>query len=764
MIHTALFSRLLAIVAALALGIQAQEQHGSVDSVLARANVALASGDTAAALSLLEAAEEAHEDDVRVQAELAWIHAARASDIATDFSERRTAEEYAQRALRADPQNTRALAALASVRLKQHSTIAAGKLLARAFDSPGFVQLPPALKADLYYLEGQRWAWRVSAFKDLVLPPMGLAVTSPSCLAYGVFCRAFAHPAQFNEQLEAAQPLEQVAADEKERMIAAYRQALEANPGHLPALAELLGVLAGSGTWPEYLEAARCGVEARPDAGIVHLWLGLGLHRTGETESAAVSFAKGLALLDAGESQSYTNPLILLTEDDSAEVASAAVQKDEYERVYWAKADPLYLTPSNERWVEHIARIVYADLQFASRSGRKRGSETDPGRVFLRYGPPRAIWSVARDRSKETDPLSIAKAFELMECGVAFEKSAEDYAAPDMTACQQLETQVSFSLHGGGRWIFWNYFPDRPTLVFSRNLSFTDPEFLAGSYSENYVREVRERVPSHYEHFDRVLEIEHQLVRFKGDRPDITSVETYVRFPIDELSRPSSRWTRIGLFFFDRTYREKYEWQREVPAREGSRRLLLTQDLPPGYYDYSIEAYDTLANSIATARGSLATQRYPLDTLTVSDLLVADNVAVLARPTKRREQLRISGSTDLEFESWDPVWLYWETYGLQAVDGLVRYEVSLDVRDETERSVVVTVLRAIGDLLGGRATGTTVGWTREVEVQELDRTIDWLQLGELEPGRYRIVASVRDLVSGSTARAERYIRIKKEEQ
>ncbi len=71
---------------------------------------------------------------------------------------------------------------------------------------------------------------------------------------------------------------------------------------------------------------------------------------------------------------------------------------------FWKKRDPTPLTSQNEFAIEHFKRIRYADDHFSARPGQK-GSDTDQGRVHIKYGLPTDI---------ERSPFSATgKAFEI---------------------------------------------------------------------------------------------------------------------------------------------------------------------------------------------------------------------------------------------------------------------------------------------------------------------------------------------------------------
>lgn len=724
--------------------------QSSADRILARVRTQAAAGDTAGAVSTLEAALSPLGEDPALLAELGWLQAIHASSQPTEFRERASAERDATRAWKLEPDAVRPLVTLAEVRLKQGRYGESMRMLDRAASKPGFSSTEPELRAEWHYVEGRVLERHVRDFDGLVRRPDGLEVSTPGCNAIGLFCEDFSHPIQFNEMLAGEPSLEGLVSDERARMIEAFRSAAELDVTHTRALSRLLLALVDGKAWGEYLRYARRGVAANPKSALAHLWLGLGLHRTGAEVRAQWEFESGLALLPKPERSRYTDPRVLETAEDSARTTEL-MQRDgraEVERVLWARSDPLYLTGSNERWVEHLARVTYADLKFAPEAKGFPGSETDAGRIYVRYGPPRAIWSVVRDRTKEVDP----------------ERQARILAAIDALCLKEqcLRGAGYTTPQGGGRYIFWNYAPDRPSLVFTRDQGLSNLEFMPDAYSERYAQEVRARLPSIYEPFPRKLDLPHQIARFKGGAPDTTVVETYGALPLAGLTGSAEDSVQVGSFFFDAGHTESYRWTGTV--RAGGRDTVplgLKTKLPLGYYDYSLEAYDPRREAVARARGSLVTRRYALDTLSLSDVLVADRIDPRREdlPADTRKDLKIQGSADLAFGAGEPVGLYWETYGLTTEGGVARYRVTIEVRDAEDHSLPVRVLSAIAGVFGGGQPRPRLSWTREVDLAERDRAIDWIVLRDLSPGEGRVVVTVHDLVAGTAATAERYLSV-----
>ena len=61
--------------------------------------------------------------------------------------------------------------------------------------------------------------------------------------------------------------------------------------------------------------------------------------------------------------------------------------KRKFLQAFWKKRDPTPDTPLNERLRDHLMRMKYSDDTFTAQPG-KLGSDTDKGRIYVKYGPP----------------------------------------------------------------------------------------------------------------------------------------------------------------------------------------------------------------------------------------------------------------------------------------------------------------------------------------------------------------------------------------
>lgn len=270
----------------------------------------------------------------------------------------------------------------------------------------------------MLYLHGRALEDRLRDGLGLVSAP-ALPLSSPECGGLGdeLFCLNFARPFHFNSILYQAADLSGAVSGLLQEVIRLYRAALGYAAGYLPAAKRLLTLFHDEGRWSEYLAEAEDVVRSQPDSGWSYLLLGLGLARSGRLEAAARAFQRALELLPASERRFFEDPERLLRERE-AECYVTLTGRDQaaYRAVYWRKADPLHLTPVNERRLEHLAPMVYADIRFSAPEVGLRGWDTDRGDVYVRYGPPRRIFQVRRESQKEINPALTTAATDLLKC------------------------------------------------------------------------------------------------------------------------------------------------------------------------------------------------------------------------------------------------------------------------------------------------------------------------------------------------------------
>jgi len=116
----------------------------------------------------------------------------------------------------------------------------------------------------------------------------------------------------------------------------------------------------------------------KPDLAEPYFMLSLALNAQGDDEHARIAFTHGLNRLVMDER--YLRAGFVFHE--------VAIQSEDALERAWAPEDPLLLTPTNERLMEHYQRVAYANLRFSEDAEMRGGWESDRGRVYIRYGAP----------------------------------------------------------------------------------------------------------------------------------------------------------------------------------------------------------------------------------------------------------------------------------------------------------------------------------------------------------------------------------------
>lgn len=728
-------------------GSDAHSQEAAAPELYREAESRLARADTLGALAALLELTEAEAEYAAGWGLLGMVLAEKAGGVATDFLERQQAEKALKRALTLDPGNPAYLAALAKLMRKQQIYLDARRVLGRAVDATE--ERPEAISgralADLLFEQGLYHEDQYLDTWHLMFAP-NLPVGGP-CREAPTFCLNFDDPRAFNEYLIHASDLSEFAEDDFRRMEEAFREALSADPSHAKAFRRLAIHLVDRGEYRDAIQLAELHEAAAPASPWSHLVLGLVRQRMGNDSLAEVEFDRGLALAPPEIAEHYRDVSLILREDQ-AEAYSRANEaaRRRVETKLWRQSDPLYLTEENEVRVEHLARVAFADVMYEDPSEGIWGSDTEQGAIYVRYGPPLRIWKIRRDASRELTAGDLAA----LEAGPPFE--------PRQTTD-----------HGGGRWIFWNYGSDVPNFIFQRQLRYRRAKHVFSSASKAWEEELRERHPAHYRTV--VIEIPVQVARFRGATEDEVAVEVHSELPLEGLAHDIDLETgsiETGLFLLDPDGDEVFREVEEAILRyedSSSRNNLRSWRviLPPGgELTAAVEVHDRTTDRAAAARATFFWTPFPNDSLSVSDILLAERVRPLAADPLRRGDYDVIPNPGRRYSQNQAVHLYYEVYGLRADgEGYASYEVSLAVKVRSLRrgGGIEALLGLLADTWGFSVVGddrVELRYEREVMLEGHDRAIEYLSLdlGKAPAGEYEIELKVwdrqQDRVAGRT--------------
>jgi GWxTD domain-containing protein len=121
------------------------------------------------------------------------------------------------------------------------------------------------------------------------------------------------------------------------------------------------------------------------------LLLGMAHCERRDIPSSAEAFYRALEAMDEETRGRYTSMELLAGPEDLKRISEAKpAEADAQTALFWRKRDPNPATEVNERLIEHVARVAFADLHFSIPRLGRVGSQTTRGEVYIRYGRPLA--------------------------------------------------------------------------------------------------------------------------------------------------------------------------------------------------------------------------------------------------------------------------------------------------------------------------------------------------------------------------------------
>jgi GWxTD domain-containing protein len=488
------------------------------------------------------------------------------------------------------------------------------------------------------------------------------------------------------------------------RAVDGLTRALEADSSRVESYAALLRLHARTGDWPEAFRVARQMARHRPDNPNAWLWLGLAEQRLGNDRLADLAFARGLARSGAEQRAAYRTTDLIAGEGEPQGEA------------FWDAADPLLLTPYNERLLAHYARVAFADLVYAAPRVGLRGWQTRRGQTFIRYGAPRS----ERILSPSGSTLTQFAVWEYDHARFVFE-----------------------DLHRSGEF--------RMASARAADAAFgRDPALVAA----DVVREQPQRYA--FEPPGRRADVHVRAARFRLPAGGTDLVVAYgldleSAAPADEPHAVAGVFAGVGG---GRVERRDTLGGRPALAVASPRGTMLVRSaqLPVGTdpQRLSVEVIGLDERLTAVARTALGAADFDPNALGLSDLLLAFGIEEVwgdAPPHPAyatRGDLHVLPAPTDAFRRSDPLYLYFEGYNLTpGGDGIARCLIEIDmVRLDAP----------------GRARGVSVRFPAEVEGRDLS-TYQILDLSDQAPGRYRLTLRLRDEQTGDERTRQSEIRL-----
>ena len=366
-------------------------------------------------------------------------------------------------------------------------------------------------------------------------------------------------------------------------------------------------------------------------------------------------------------------------------------------------SQPLFLSDVNEARVEFFTRLTYVIHRWSDPFRHAPGFESDRGAVYLRWGPPDIWASFGRGAQSQWDAVS--------------------------------------SLEGERNTIVWVYNASQLRFVFAMTPGFGRTTF-SGDFRTFY-NEARDLFPVRFDNVPAVAEMDTILVQFaqfRGEGTESTELGVYAFMPVGRMARgvaAGDLQLETAATVRDGRMAEVQRDRRDEVIRGGDsaqvERRSFRFEVEPKQYLLRVETRLPAAGRAARSTSALAVRAYGTDSLTLSDVLVADRVAPRDSTFTRWTDFFLSPSAG-RFAPTDPVGLLWEIYNLTPdTAGIARYtvEVRFTVLSVERRGFAARIFGGLGDAMGLSARGddqVALAYDREAAVEPGGRQVEYLMV------------------------------------
>ncbi len=558
-----------------------------------------------------------------------------------------------------------------------------------------------------------------------------------------------------------------------DRAIGHLTQALATDPRRRTVYDHLMEIYALKGEYDEALGMLEEMYAFFPESPTTWLYLGLAHYRDGNMDAASKSFETSFSYMSEEERVAFESLEYLLPREEQEKLDDDPVA---YASRFWTSKDPRYLTPYNERKLEHYARLVYADLLYGSEDLNLRGWDTQRGQILVRYGIPHKDVILIPGSTSRIGTLGSAPSDHAASSapGDPGDQFHPDMPGPMESGMDMFAEANAFNIwdYGEFRFVFEDPFRNGEFRLYSpsaKEIAQGVPPWI-NDYSIK-ARETFAKVPERYEYTapGRQIELPYLVNAFRGDEEN---ADVYVHYGIPIQNEGAEGGTinvtaNIGAFLISNQRDLLVERRRTIYGLKGEQMRSFkdvslwvdTQEMnaPAGTHQVSMEFETASGSTVAVQRRDVDVPDFAGDNLLLSDVLLAYGIEEAygeeesGGSTIVRRGLSIDPAPWSVFSVDQPVYLFFEIYNLHEDEsGRTDYEMEAQLTPKDDRSGVAGFVR---NLLG-RTEGVAVGLPGSGTSSEEGHYLI-MDASNQETGLYTLTLQVRDNVSGQTVEREK---------
>lgn len=548
-----------------------------------------------------------------------------------------------------------------------------------------------------------------------------------------------------------------------ERAIDHLEKALEQDPRRRAVYDHLIRLAAIEGRYEDIMDPLgemlfHFGEEAE-----TWLYTGLANHRMGNDEAADKAFREALDRMPP-EQRAVFEDIDAIRAPGEPELTSEVE-----EAAFWTSRNPRYLTTYNERKIEHYARLTYADLMYASDKLGLRGWETERGEIHVRYGVPEENVMITGNFQQALESYDGRNERVGTRMGTDGELERSE-------SRERLFSQLNrFNIWDYGNFKFVFQDPNRNG-EFSLYAPPADMHGVVGQGMTNadnmdYVIRTRETIRETPDRYDyeapgRQVELPYRLAAFRGESGN---ADVYLNYGIPLAGEVGANRRDVditvhtGAFLISEDYELPVQRRRTIYGLKGSqivefdslRLWANTEELvaAPGSYQVSLEFETSDRSTLGVQRRDIDVPDFSGEGLQMSEILLAYSVepADSGQPgAVFRDGLLIRPAPWGVYRTTDPIYLYFEMYGLGMRGSQTNYEVEAELRPKDTRGGIGGF---IGRVFGGREPGVSNAFPVQADRRDDSQYVILDATGQ-EPGLYTLTVTITDHVSGQSVERE----------